>query len=69
MGFQKILLLQNDLTKDISQVLGTYIYEIGLRGGQYSYAAAIGLVNNVMNLVIILIANRICKKITSVGLV
>ena len=68
-GFQKILLLQNDLTKDISQVLGTYIYEIGLRGGQYSYAAAIGLVNNVMNLVIILIANRICKKITSVGLV
>ena len=68
-GFQKILLLQNDLTKDISQVLGTYIYEIGLRGGQYSYAAAIGLVNNVMNLIIILIANRICKKVTSVGLV
>lgn len=68
-GFQKILLLQNDLTKDISQVLGTYIYEIGLRGGQYSYAAAIGLVNNVMNLIIILVANRICKKITSVGLV
>lgn len=68
-GFQKIMLLQNDLTKDISQVLGTYIYEIGLRGGQYSYAAAIGLVNNVMNLVIILIANRICKKLTSVGLV
>ena len=68
-GFQKILLLQNDLTKDISQVLGTYIYEIGLRGAQYSYASAIGLVNNVMNLIIILIANRICKKITSVGLV
>ena len=68
-GFQKIMLLQNDLTKDISQVLGTYIYDIGLGGGQYSYAAAIGLVNNVMNLVIILIANRICKKITSVGLV
>lgn len=68
-GFQKIMLLQNDLTKDISQVLGTYIYEIGLRGGQYSYAAAIGLVNNVLNLVIILLANRICKKLTSVGLV
>lgn len=67
-GFQKIMLLQNDLTRDVSEVLGTYIYSIGLRGGQYSYAAAIGLVNNVMNLAIILIANRICKKITSVGL-
>lgn len=68
-GFQKIMLLQNDLTRDVSEVLGTYIYYVGLGGAQYSYAAAIGLVNNVMNLVIILIANRICKKLTSVGLV
>lgn len=67
-GWEKILLLQNDLTQDVSQVLATYTYMIGLQGGQYSYAAAIGLVNKAINLAILLIANRITKKLTSVGL-
>jgi putative aldouronate transport system permease protein len=67
-GWEKILLLQNDLTKDISQVLSTYTYMIGLQGGQYSYAAAVGLVNKLINLTVLLIANRITKKLTSVGL-
>lgn len=67
-GWEKILLLQNDLTKDISQVLSTYTYMIGVQGGHYSYAAAIGLVNKLINLAVLLIANRITKKLTSVGL-
>ena len=39
-----------------------------LQGGQYSYAAAVGLVNKLINLTVLLIANRITKKLTSVGL-
>ena len=67
-GWEKILLLRNDLTEEISQVLSTYTYMVGLQGGQYSYAAAIGLVNKAINLTVLLIANKITKKITSVSL-
>jgi len=67
-GFSKIFLLQNDLNLDKSRVISTYVYEIGLIGGQYSYSAAIGLFNNVVNIVILLLMNRIIKKISDTSL-
>lgn len=67
-GYTKILLLQNDLNLDTSNVISTYTYEIGLLGGQYSYSAAIGLFNNIINIIILLTANKIVKKVTDTGL-
>ena len=67
-GFEKIFLLQNDLNLATSNVLSTYVYEIGLIGGQFSYSTAVGLFNNVANLVMLLLANRITKKISGMGL-
>ncbi|MBQ8813539.1 MAG: sugar ABC transporter permease [Lachnospiraceae bacterium] len=67
-GYTKILLLQNDLNLDVSSVISTYTYEIGIIGGQYSYSAAIGLFNNVINIVVLLLVNKLSKKITEVGL-
>ena len=67
-GFEKIFLLQNDLNLETSRVISTYVYEIGLVGGQYSYSTAIGLFNNVVNIVILLIANKIAKKASGVGI-
>ena len=67
-GYTKIFLLQNDLNLEASQVISTYVYNIGLLGGQYSYATAINLFNNVVNIIVLLIANRIVKKVTLTGM-
>lgn len=67
-GHTKIFLLQNDLNLDASQVISTYVYNIGLVDGQYSYSTAIGLFNNLANILVLLLANRIVKKTTETGL-
>lgn len=67
-GFEKVFLLQNPLNMDASSVISTYVYEIGIVGHQWSYSTAIGLFNNIINIILILIANKICKKVADVGL-
>ncbi|GHU77707.1 sugar ABC transporter permease [Clostridia bacterium] len=67
-GFEKVFLLQNSLNMDASRVISTYVYEIGIQGGQFSYSAAIGLFNNVVNIAFIVIVNQVAKRLTSVGL-
>ena len=68
LGYAKIFLLQNNLNLPRSRVLSTYVYEIGLMGGQYSYSTAIGLFNTMVGLTIVLISNAFIKKISDVGL-
>lgn len=67
-GFEKVLLLQNSLNLDVSQVISTYTYELGLRGGQYSYSTAIGLFNTIVNVVMLVIVNTISKRLSDVAL-
>ena len=67
-GFEKIFLLQNDLNLETSRVISTYTYEIGLLGGQFSYSTAIGLFNNVINVIMLFLSNKIAKKVSGIGL-
>lgn len=67
-GHEKVLLLQNSLNLSRSQVISTYVYQIGIRGGQFSYSSAIGLFNNIVSVIILLIVNRIAKKVSDVGI-
>jgi len=67
-GFEKIFLLQNPLNLDTSRVISTYVYEMGIGGAQFSYASAIGLFNNVVNIILLLIVNAISRKVSKVGL-
>ena len=67
-GYTKILLLQNDLNMSASTVISTYVYEMGIVGGQFSYTAAIGLFNNVVNVIVLLLVNWVVKRITKTGL-
>lgn len=67
-GFEKVYLMQNSLNLDASQVISTYVYEIGLQGGQLSYSAAIGLFNNVVNVILLLLVNKICKSVSDIGI-
>ena len=69
-GFEKVYLMQNPLNTQISEVISTYVYKVGLIGGitNYSYAAAIGLFNSVIGLVLLVAANQVMKKLTDSSL-
>lgn len=70
LGYEKILLLQNNLNKDVSQVISTFSYEIGIAASkpQYSYAAAIGLFTSVINMIMLVAVNQITKKLSGSSL-
>ncbi len=68
LGYEKILLMQNDLNLGVSEILGTYIYKTGLAGGQYSFATAANLFQNIIGLILIIATNRIAKKVSDISL-
>ena len=67
-GFEKVFLLQNDLNKSASAIISTYTYEVGLINSDYSYSTAIGLFNTIINIILLVSANAICKKVTEESL-
>lgn len=68
MGFEKILLLQNPLNKESSNVIATFVYESGLLNAQYSFSAAVGLFNSVINAILLIIVNKIAQKTSETSL-
>lgn len=68
LGFEKVYLMQNDLNLGVSEIISTYVYKIGLLNAQYSYSTAIGLFNNVINLVVLLTVNKIADKVSGTSL-
>ena len=63
-GFEKVYLLQNNLNRPTSEVISTYVYQLGILGGQQSQAAAIGLFNTVVSLALVLTVNKISDRMT-----
>lgn len=68
LGFEKIILLYNPSTYEVSDVISTYVYRIGILGGEFSFAAAIDLMNSVINFVLIIVFNGLARKWTSFSL-
>ncbi|MBO4378760.1 MAG: sugar ABC transporter permease [Clostridia bacterium] len=61
-GFEKAYLMQNNLNIGKSEIISTLVYKNGIQKGDYSYATAIGLMNSVVNLVLIVTANTVCRR-------
>lgn len=61
-GFEKAYLLQNDLNLKSSEIISTLIYKQGILQGNIGYATALGLMNSCLNLLLIVLANKFCKK-------
>ncbi len=68
-GFEKVFLLQTDLNKATSDVIAVYVYEQGIVDHAYSYSTAIGLFNTVINIILLIIVNKIAKKAADVSFV
>lgn len=67
-GYEKIYLLQNDLNVDVSEVISTYVYKRGLLNAQYSFTSAVDIFNNVVNVVMLLTANAVSRKVGETSL-
>jgi putative aldouronate transport system permease protein len=63
-GFEKVFLLQNARNLNVSEVISTYVYKMGLVNAQYSFSAAVGLFNNVINFVILVAVNRLAASLS-----
>lgn len=61
-NFDQILVLKNQINIDRSQVIDTYVYQMGMTMGKYSYATAVGLFKSVIALILLLVANTSSKK-------
>lgn len=68
MGFEKVFLLYNPLTYETADIISTYIYRQGLELTNYSYGTAVGLFNSAVNLLILVLANRLSRKATGESL-
>jgi ABC-type polysaccharide transport system permease subunit len=69
-GFEKVLLMQNDLNLNYSEVISTYVYKVGLASGitNFSLSAAISMFNSVINFVLLITVNAVSKKISGSGI-
>ena len=67
-GFEKVWLMQNDLNRESSDVISTYVYRSGLTQSDYSYSSAINLFSNVINFLILITVNMLSRKISETSL-
>ncbi|MFC5401528.1 ABC transporter permease [Cohnella soli] len=67
-GFDQIYLLRTPGNMDLADILDTYIIRIGLQSGQYGYATAVGMLQGLIGLILVVIANRIARKVSDTSL-
>ena len=65
LGFEKIYLMQNSLNIAASEVISTYVYKVGIvtGGGDFSFGTAVGLFNSVVNFILLMTVNFVCKRL------
>jgi putative aldouronate transport system permease protein len=71
-NFEMVYLIYNPLTYEVSDVIGTYVYRRGLAGArgipEYSFGAAVGLFNSVVGFILVIISNRLSRKIVGTSI-
>lgn len=67
-AFEKVFLLYDPTTYDTADIIATYVYRMGVGSGNYSYATAVGLVQGLINLILLTLANKAATKMTGSGL-
>ena len=67
-GFEKVYLMYNGSTYETADVISTYVYRQGIESNKYSYSAAIGLFNSIMNFVFVFAANFASRRLADASL-
>lgn len=68
-GAEKMLLLQTDLNLGASEIISTYVYKAGMTNAQYGFSTAVGLFQNIINLVMMFTVNAISKKVSDTSVI
>ncbi|MDD6882247.1 MAG: sugar ABC transporter permease, partial [Eubacteriales bacterium] len=65
LGFEKAYLMQNNLNLSTSEVISTYVYKVGMvtGGGNFSFGTAVGLLNSIVNFVLLVLVNFCTKRL------
>ena len=64
-GFEKAFALQNDLNLQVSEIISTYVYKVGLIQNDMSYSTAINLFNSVINAILLILVNWVSDKLSA----
>ncbi len=64
-GYEKVLIMQTSGNLPTSEILSTYVYKMGIRGGEYGLSTAAGLFNSVINVTLLVIANYASKRLSN----
>ena len=67
-GYEKIILLYNDMTYETADVISSYVYRRGIQGADYSYSTAVSLFNAIVNFIIIFISNNVSRHLGETSL-
>lgn len=67
-GYEKVFLMQTATNTSVTEIISTYTYKTGILNGQYSYSAAIGLFNSVINFILLITSNFVSRKLSGIGL-
>jgi ABC-type polysaccharide transport system, permease component len=67
-SYEKVLLMQNPINLQVSEVINTYVYKCGILSDQTSFSTAVGLFNNVINLILLITVNKISKRVSETSL-
>lgn len=63
-GFEKAYLMKNSVNQANAEIISTFVYEIGLKNGDFSFSTAVGLFNSVISLLLFVFVNEISKRLT-----
>lgn len=67
-GFEKAYLMQTTLNTSASEIISTYVYKVGIQGGQFSFSTAVNTFNSVINCVLLVVVNWISRKTSETSL-
>ncbi|MEF3355163.1 sugar ABC transporter permease [Paenibacillus sp. GYB006] len=68
LGFEHVYLLLNSMNRDVAEIIDTYVYTAGLKQMQFSYSSAVGFFKSLVGLVLVMLANRLSKKMGEEGI-
>ena len=68
MGYEKTILLYSSATYETADIISSYIYRVGLQEQSWSYSTAIGLLNSIINCILLVITNKISKRVAETSL-
>ena len=67
-GADRILLLYNGSNYEVSDVINTYVYRLGMQDANFGMSTAVGLFNSIIGTVLLLVSNKVLKKLSGTSM-